>query len=132
MPIDVLESTPAAKKLVAQWAEAKNRERKASGDRIAIELKIWEMYEDELPKKGSAALENLKITTGTTDKWNQDELQEIRANWPDGCSVPFPFREELKPDGKAISYIKDHVPDVYEVLTQALTQDPRKPSFSID
>lgn len=132
MPIDTLKSTPAAKKLVAAWAEAKDREKKANATRLDIESKLYKLYEREIPEKGTVKIENLKIACGFTDKWNQDELQEIRAKWPDGCSVPFPFKEELKPDGKAISYIRDNVPDIYEVLSQALTQDPRKPSFSID
>jgi hypothetical protein len=131
MPVEALESTPAARKLVAEWTKAKLDERKANATRLDIESKLYKLYEAQIPEKGTVRVENLKISCGFTDKWDQDTLQDIRANWPDELP-PFPFREELKPDGKAISYLKENMVEAYLRIEPALTQDPKKPSFSID
>jgi hypothetical protein len=131
MAIETLESTPAAKKLVAEWTKAKADERKANAARLVAEEKLYKLYEAQIPEKGTVRIENLKIACGFTDKWDQDALQDIRANWPDELP-PFPFKEELKPDGKAVSYLRDNMPEAYKKLEPALTQDPKKPSFSID
>jgi hypothetical protein len=136
MATETLPSTTATKKLVAAWAEAKDRERKANATRLDVEEKLFKALEKDIPDKGSVRVEgtgdvSLKITCGFTDKWNQDQLQDIRANWPDEYP-PFPFKEELKPEGKSVTYLRENIPTAYKLIEVALTQDPRKPAFTLD
>jgi hypothetical protein len=136
MAIETLPSNASVKKLVSQWAEAKDREKKAQETRLNIEQKLYGALVNDIPDKGSVRVEGLtgltiKITCGFTDKWDQDQLQDIRANW-DESLPPFPFREELRPEGSEIKYIRENYSQAYKLIEPALTQDPRKPSFSLD
>jgi hypothetical protein len=131
MAVNIIESTAATRKLVAAFIAAKETEQKAKEKRLEAEGKLFDAIKTELPEKGSARIENVKITCGSDDKWDQEILQSIRKDWPK--SYPnFPFKEELKPIGGEIAYLKKNVIQVYDRLKPALEVKDKKPSFEIE
>ncbi|MFO0906800.1 MAG: hypothetical protein U0835_00275 [Isosphaeraceae bacterium] len=130
--MDVMIETKEQKieRLTAAWKDAKRAESQANADRIAIESEIYELTADCLPDKGTYTTETgMKITTGFSEEWDQAALNAAYQNWP-GLS-PFPFTGIWKPDGKAISYLRDNLPDAYKIIQPALTLKPKKPAFSV-
>ena len=71
----------------------------------------------------------MKIATGYSEEWSQEQLTAAYHNWD--ASVPFPFTGVWKPDGKAIGYLRDNVPEAYRKIQSALTLKPKKPAFSV-
>lgn len=118
------------KTLTDQWIEAKKQEQYYTNQRFNIELSIYELTHDQLKETGTTTLETgMKVTTGYSEAWDNAQVRDLIAQWP--YDVKFPFEQTWKPDGKAISYLRDNVPALYRMLQPALTIRPRKPSFSI-
>lgn len=69
------------------------------------------------------------MSLGFYEKYDQDKLGEIEKEWPTKSNLPFPFKIELKADGKQISYLRENAKDAYALIAQALTLTPKKPSF---
>jgi hypothetical protein len=121
---------PTIESLTQAWKDAKWEETKAAAKRIAIESDIYELVRDQLPGKGTFTAETgMKIATGYAEKWDQESLNKAYQRWP--SSVPFPFKGEWKPDGKAVAYVRDNLPEEYSLLRDALTLTPKKPTFSV-
>lgn len=85
----------------------------------------------KLPEKGTVHCEGVKISVGFYRKWSQEKLKEIETTWVRKSNLPFPFKREFKEDAKAVSYIEENAKEAYDVLAEALTLTPRKPSFEI-
>ena len=118
--------------LTLQWQGAKHREREANVARIGIESRIYELVADQLPHKGTTTLDTgIKIVTGYSENWDQEEVQRAYETWPHESGVEFPFQGTWKPDGKAISYLRENYPDAYRLIQGALTLTPKKPAFSV-
>jgi hypothetical protein len=116
--------------LIQAWKEAKSNEAAWNQKRIEIESQIYANVEKELPEKGTyTTAEGMKIAIGHTEEWDQSALNEIYNQWE--APVPFPFVGLWKPDNKAISYIRENIPQAYTKLREALTLKPKKPSFSM-
>ncbi len=116
--------------LTDAWKLEKQNESDANARRIAIESQIYELTQAQLPDKGTFALETgMKIATGFSEEWSQEQLNAAYQEWD--ASMPFPFTGIWKPDGKAISYLRDNVPDAYKKIQPALTLKPKKPAFSM-
>ena len=117
-------------KLTARWRTAKKAVQAAQDHLLAIEVEIWNHEKHRLPPKGTTTLDTgLKIVTGFTEKWDQESLNKAYQGWE--APVPFPFKGEWKPDGKAISYLQQNLPEHYRTLQDALTISEKKPSFSM-
>lgn len=116
--------------LIEQWKEAKHNEALWNQKRIEIESQIYEQHKASIPDKGSYSTpEGMKITTGYSEEWSQEQLNIAYQQWPEG--IKFPFAGVWKPDGKAISYLRDNAPAAYGLIQPALTLKPKKPSFSV-
>lgn len=117
--------------LTQAWQRAKADEEAANARRIAIESDIYQLVEDSLPDKGTTTLETgMKIVTGFTESWDQEKIADVQESlWP--SDAPFPFKREWKPDGRAISSLRDYQPRLYQLIADCLTLKPRKPSFSV-
>lgn len=116
--------------LIDQWKYAKEQEVLWNQKRIEIESQIYEQHRASIPEKGTYTTDDgMKITTGFSEEWDQAKVNEAYQAWPEG--IKFPFSGTWKPDGKAISYLRDNVPGAYELLRSALTLKPKKPSFSV-
>lgn len=113
-------------------ANAKVSAAKAELENVQAEIYTAVEAVKPLPEKGTTHATGVKIVTGLTEKWNQEKLVEIERTWARKSNQPFPFKQELKADGKAISYIRDNVPESYAVLQEALTLTPKKPSFEAE
>lgn len=117
-------------KLTARWCTAKKAVQDAQDHLLAVEVEIWDHEKHRLPPKGTTTLDtDLKIVTGFTEKWDQESLNRAYQAWD--APVPFPFKGEWKPDGKALTYLKDNLPAHYKALQEALTLTDRKPGFSM-
>lgn len=116
--------------LTEAWKEAKQNEQQWNQQRIAIESAIYELTAPDLPDKGTHTTDTgMKITTGFSEDWDQEKLNAAYQNWP--ADVKFPFAGTWKPDGKAISYLRENAPSHYALLSPALTLKPKKPAFSV-
>ena len=85
-----------------------------------------------IPKKGTVHFTGVKIETGFTEKWNQDQLTEIEQTWARKSNLAFPFKREWKPDGKALTYIRENAAEAYKVLEAALTTTDKKPACTLE
>ncbi|WP_435008005.1 hypothetical protein P12x_005272 [Tundrisphaera lichenicola] len=116
--------------LTDAWKIEKQNESDANARRIAIESQIYELTQSELPDKGTYTLPTgMKIATGFSEEWSQEQLNAAYQEW--NASVPFPFTGTWKPDGKAISYLRENLPEAYKKIQPALTLKPKKPAFSV-
>lgn len=117
-------------RLTEEWKYAKQMEQHWNASRIAVESQIYELIASELPDKGTFTTETgMKITTGFSEDWDAESINSAYQQWPEG--VKFPFNGTWKPDGKAISYLRDNQPLLYALLQPALTLKPKKPAFSV-
>jgi hypothetical protein len=115
--------------LADAWRQAKADERDAARRRLEIETAILQIKSHELPEKGTTNLAcGMKIVTSFTESWDQERLNQAYQNWP--ANVAFPFKGEWKPDGKAIAYLRENIPNLYAAISPALTLRPSRPSFS--
>lgn len=123
------------KELAAKWKEYKDLESLANTGRLKIERAICELVGKDLKEKGVNHLpENLDITTGMDEKWDDTLVNEIYLKWQDkAIELPFfPFKSEWKPDSKKIAVLKELMPAVFiKTFSSALTIKPKKPSFSL-
>lgn len=96
-----------------------------------VQAKVYTAVEEvkPLPDKGTTHATGIKITTGMSEKWNQEKLIEIERTWARKSNLPFPFKQEYKADGKAINYLRENVTEAYAALQDALTLTPKKPTF---
>lgn len=101
----------------------------AKEQELQAQIAIYNTVKDELPESGSYKNGSLKITTGFYQKWNQESLAQARMAFPE--NEEFPFSLEYKPDNKALAYFKKHKPELFSVISSALTLTPKKPSFEI-
>jgi hypothetical protein len=120
--------------VVERWKNAKQAENAAKDARLAAEGQIIDIVGDRLKRHGTNNLEGgIKITTTVETKWDQQAVQTAADNWPEELSSPFPFRQEWKPIGKDIAYVKENLPDTYKTFLEgACTEEDRKPTFSMD
>lgn len=103
---------------------------KASQDTLQkVEIEIYKTVQHVLPEKGTTHFGEMKIVTGMTEKWEQDVLQKVYEDWT--ANVAFPFKREFKAVAKDVSYVREHAPEAYGKIADALTLTPRKPSFEI-
>jgi hypothetical protein len=116
--------------LTTQWQQTKAALEAAQEAHLQSEIAIYEAVKDTLPDKGTTTLDTgLKIVTGYTESWDQEKLNEVYNAWD--FPMAFPFKGEWKPDGKAVSYLREHAPQLYGKISYALTMKPKKPSFSM-
>lgn len=125
------EPSSALGTLIQRLRNAKAAKKVAEREIYDIECDIYEIVKQELPQKGSMVFEDvLKITVGFTDKWNQEALDRIYDYklQPDIKNI-FPFKKEWKPDGRKLKVFLDDE-NLNLILSEALTQTPKKPSFT--
>ena len=109
------------------WKRTKAALSEAQEAHLQSEINLYNAVRDELPDKGTYHAGDITITCGYTEKWHQGMLHDIEWNAP----VPFPFEQEYKPDAKAVSYIRDNLPELYKELSKALVITPKKPAFKL-
>lgn len=115
--------------LTQEWIEAKVDEKEANTRRLSAEAHILELCKNQIKITGTTNLSTgLKIVCGFTEKWCQDTLVKLHAIWPK--KVKFPFRTEYKPMNGNISELKEDMPELANMLNDALTVSASKPSFS--
>lgn len=121
--------------LAVKLKEAKANAEAAKQAVIAVESEIWVATEkvlgQKIPDKGTTHATGVSIETGFNDKWDQAKLAALEAEWAKKSNLPFPFKKELKAIAKDIEYFRENVPDLYKLITDALTRTPAKPSFSL-
>ena len=118
-----------------KWKTAKGVEKDANKHRLIAEKELLEIV--DIQKMGVNNFEGgLKITTGETEKWDNDQISILYAKWVSGqvaFNYPtFPFTQQWKPDNTGLKSIKEHNTQLYRGLIEpALTVKPKKPAFSI-
>ena len=115
--------------LIDNWKRTKAVLTEAQDAHMKSEYALYEDAKSDIPEKGTFHYGDIKIVTGFTEKWDQDAISKIYQAWD--SDLKFPFKGEWKPDGKAISYIRENASGVYKKLSEALTLSPKKPAFSL-
>lgn len=115
-------------KLCEQWIQYKSDEVAARDCRLAAEKEIIDALGDDLKIGSNKVADMLKVTAGLKREWDNEKLLELRNNIaPDY----FPFREELKEVRKLSRAIEEDVPELWGIISKALTIKPEKPSFEV-
>lgn len=126
----MVSNEPDIEFLTQAWIATKANLAAAQEAHLRSEIALYNAVKERLPEKGTTTLETgLKIVTGYAEKWDQERLSEIYNAWDE--AVKFPFKGEWKPDGKAISYLRENAPQAYKKLSEALTMAEKKPEFSM-
>ncbi len=115
--------------LIAEWKRTKAALTAAQDAHLQSEINLYNAVKERLPKKGRFHAGDVIITTGYSEKWQQDKLNEIHNNWH--FAVPFPCKREWKPDAKQVSYIRDNLPEAYKALSESLELKEQKPAFTL-
>lgn len=117
--------------LTLQWEAAYRKKKYAEAELLDIEVAIYELVKKELPAKGTYHTgTGMKIVTGLKEEWDMEAVDAMAAKWDKDYN--FPFKTEYKPDAKAIGYIRENVPSLWNTMRHALTTKEKKPSFSMD
>ena len=115
------------KKLCEQWVQYKQDERDANERRLAVEREILDLLGDDL-KIGVNKVENLKITAGLDRKWDNDQLLVLRNSIAEDY---FPFKETFAEKKKMSDEIEKAVPELWAIISKALTIVTKKPAFEV-
>ena len=130
-----LSTNPQYLLALKNWKVAKATEKDANSIRLAAEKELLSIV--EIHKKGVNNFEGgLKITTGETDSWDNDQISLLYAKWMSGQVIftppVFPFKQQWKADNKALDIIREHDLALYRgMIEPMLTVKPKKPAFSI-
>jgi len=119
-------------KFSAALKAAKEKLDIAKAEVAAAEDAIYEASKAFIAEKGTTHVTGVKIETGFNDTWDQEKLRELQKTWSQHSNAEFPFKEELKADGKAISYIRENVKEVWKILSAACSSKPKKPTFTLE
>ena len=113
-----------------QWKEAKTLEEEAKQRRLNIETEILlhKEVKGEIKDEGTSTFGKIKIITGYTRNWNQGKLQAICETVDESL---WPFQTQYKEVRAGTKYIETNEPEMWEILSPALTLTPKKPSFSL-
>lgn len=113
--------------LTAAWQKAKEMRKAAEIEQHQLEHKIYELVQDDLKKGVNKLATGMKITTGETIDWDQQQLKNIANEFK-----VFPFIPTWKPDGRAITALAKDDPDAYKLLMScAATVKVKKPQFTM-
>lgn len=111
------------------WLLAKQKENDARNERLEAEGEIYMLVEKDLKESGVNNLpEGIKITTGFTEKWDQEQLREIQSSWQSNL---WPFKTEFKKDSALLKALQQTNAEGYAVVAKALTLTPCKPTFAV-
>lgn len=121
---------PPIHELVQDLERLKVAEDNARLERIRKEQQILDHPEVTLVLKdeGSVTIDRLGITTGYTRKWDQQALAKMHDQV---ASSFWPFKTEFKEDRAHTRRIEEQTPELWEMLREALTLNPKKPGITI-
>lgn len=124
------QNVPTLDDLADALEAAKAAEAQANDHRLAIERQILEHPDmaPQLKDEGTHTVGRLRVSTGYTRKWSQQELELVR---PEVADAFWPFKTEHKEDRRMMKMVEERLPDLYAKLSPALTLTPRKPSVTI-
>lgn len=116
------------KNLAEQWIQYKRDEQDASERRLAVENEIISIMGNDL-KLGSNRVEGMiKITAGLNRRWDNSKLLVLRNSIAEDY---FPFKETFSENKKMSDEIEQNVPDLWAIISKALTISPKKPAFEV-
>ncbi len=116
--------------LVEQLSQAKEDEKAAKELRLDAEAAILKHPDviTALKPEGTITVENVKVATGFTRKWDQKMVTELaRRTKPEY----FPFRVEYKEARKDSKFVEERFPELWTEISKALTLTPKKPTITI-
>lgn len=101
--------------LCADWLAAKDVERKATADRVAIEDQIVAITgkRDEGAQTHEAGAFKVAVTGKVTRKMDWDKWDQVKASIPANLH-PVKLKPEL--DEKGVKWLRDNQPDLYALL----------------
>lgn len=132
-PATKLKPVPTLESLTRDWLDAKERERQANAERLAIEVQIAEA----LPSANAEATcardvgeYRVSVRYGVTRKVDSDALQRIWPSLPEEAQAA--FRWSAAPALPKLRALQDLRPDVYAKLVPCIEVKPSKPSIAVE
>lgn len=124
--------TPEIRDLVTDLVYKKEIERQAQAARLDAESALYSALGLSPTDVGTVTAigdgAEIKVSCSMGQKWDQDQLSALAAEIPPAM---FPFKTEFKPDAARVKYLRANEPETWSRLSPALTETPRKPSFTI-
>lgn len=115
-----------AQELAAEWLAEKQKEQAANAARLAIEKKMLQLLAVQEEGSTTHNLQNglkVKLTGKVKYKANLDLLKAITSSWPEEVR---PIRARLEADEPLLRAIRHDRPDLWRVLSPAITLEPAK------
>lgn len=117
--------------LAAMWHAAKRREEAAKEDRIKIEEDILALHPAR--EEGSETFETaggarITLTGKVTYKADVRQLEQLASGWPEEI---YPVRMKVEADDTKLKAIRQHRPDLWQAISDAVTTTPAKTGVSI-
>lgn len=117
--------------LAIKWSIAKQKENAARDERVAIEDDIIALHPAREEGSETFATPNgvkISLTGKLTYKADVHKLIALTANWP---SEAQPFKTEIKADESKLRVIREHLPDQWRQLAEAVTVTPAKTGVKV-
>ena len=121
----------AIDELAIKWSIAKQKEDAARDERVAIEQKIIELHPAREEGSETFATPNgvkISLTGKLSYKVDVHRLIALTANWP---SEAQPFKTEIKADESKLRVIREHLPEQWLQLAEAVTVTPAKTGVKV-
>ena len=117
--------------LFAQWLEAKSREDQAKEERIEAEQKIVDEYGCKDEGSQTVKPDGYKVTITRRMNRTIDEAawDSVSGKIPANLS-PVKYRPSL--DNRGLKYLRDNEPEIYQIVSEAITAKPGKPSIKVE
>jgi len=119
--------------VAAELVLAKAAEKDANAQRVALEQEIIGMV--GLPEEGVLATESeaykIKVEQRVNRKVDEKKWALVCDQIPEAVQ-PVSFVEQVKLDTAGIRWLKDNEPGYYNLLCEAMTEKPAKPSVKVE
>lgn len=123
-----IQEQPTLVRLAGELRAAKAAEEAARQARIKVEEAILAHVKGDLKPEGTHTFDTVKIVTKLSRSWDQERLaqisKEVEPAW-------FPFKTEYKEDRKAARVVEERFPDLWGIVSDALTLKPAKPTVTL-
>ena len=117
--------------LANKWAIAKQKEDAARDERVDVEKQIIALHPAREEGAETFATPNgvkISLTGKLTYKADMTKLLAITASWPEEAR---PIKTEVKADESILKALREHSPEAWKQLAEAVTVTPAKTGVKV-
>lgn len=117
--------------LFAKWLEFKEQEDLARNNRISVEQQVIDEYGCKDEGSQTVKPDGYKVTiTGRMNRTiDEAAWDSVSGKIPANLS-PVKYRPSL--DNRGLKYLRDNEPEIYQIVSEAITAKPGKPSIKVE